>query len=107
MATSIPVKDVDTIIVACEAGMGSSLMCVNALKKLLKKANVEVKVFHKPAREIPTNAKVVFVHKGLVEVARKQAPQAVVIAFHHFLNDPVFAAIVKSFVDKTDIVQSE
>ena len=40
MTQSIPAAQVNTIILACEAGMGSSLMSVNALKKKLKKAKV-------------------------------------------------------------------
>jgi mannitol-specific phosphotransferase system IIBC component len=89
---------VDTIIVACEAGMGSSLMCVNALKKKLKAAKLDakVKVLHKPARGVTADARVVLVHRGLADVVRKQAPEAVVIAFNHFLNDPVFDALVST-----------
>lgn len=105
MAKSIPSTEVDTIILACEAGMGSSLMSVNALKKKLKKANVEgVTVIHKPARAVPENAKVVVVHKSLSKVVQNKAPGAVVVAFNHFLNDPAFDKLVQSFVDKTDIV---
>jgi mannitol-specific phosphotransferase system IIBC component len=96
MASSIPSAQVDTIIVACEAGMGSSLMCVNALKKKLKAAKLDakVKVLHKPARAVTADARVVLVHRGLAEVVRKQAPEAVVLAFSHFLNDPVFDTLV-------------
>jgi mannitol-specific phosphotransferase system IIBC component len=96
MASSIPSAQVDTIIVACEAGMGSSVMCVNALKKKLKAAKLDakVKVLHKPARAVTADARVILVHRGLAEMVRKQAPEAVVLAFNHFLNDPVFDALV-------------
>jgi mannitol-specific phosphotransferase system IIBC component len=105
MSNSIPAKDVDTIILACEAGMGSSLMSVNALKKKFKKANINnVKVVHKPARDIPANAKVVIVHKGLSKVVKKKVPEAVVVTFNHFINDPVFDKVVQAFVDSAEIV---
>ena len=45
--------EVDTIVFACEAGMGSSVMGVNALKKKLKQANLSVNVMHKPVRSVP------------------------------------------------------
>lgn len=107
MAQSISSAEVDTIILACEAGMGSSLMSVNALKKKLKKANVgNVKVVHKPARGIPDDAKVIVVHKGLAQVAQNKAPGAVVVAFNHFFNDPVFDQIVQAFADQADIVSN-
>jgi len=108
MAKSISATDVKTVILACEAGMGSSLMSVNSLKKKLKAANItDVTVVHKPAREIPANAQVVVVHKGLAKTAASKAPNAVVVAFNHFLNDPAFDNLVKAFVDKTDIVGTD
>lgn len=108
MSQSISADQVKMIIFACEAGMGSSLMSVNSLKKKLKAAQIaNVTVVHKPAREIPADAQVVVVHKGLAKTARSKAPGAVVVAFNHFLNDPVFDKLVKSFVDKTEIVSTE
>jgi mannitol-specific phosphotransferase system IIBC component len=107
MAKSVPASQVDTIILACEAGMGSSLMSVNALKKKLKKAKVSnVKVVHKPARAIPKDAKVVVVHKSLSKVAQNAAPDSVVVTFSMFLNDPAFDTIVKSFADNGDVVSN-
>jgi mannitol-specific phosphotransferase system IIBC component len=107
MAASISPSQVKTIIFACEAGMGSSLMSVNSLKKKLKSAHVDqVTVVHKPARDIPGEAQVVVVHKGLAKVARAKAPNAVVITFNHFLNDPVFDKLVKAFTDNSEITAS-
>lgn len=108
MSSSISATQVKTIIFACEAGMGSSLMGVNSLKKKLKAAQVkDVSVIHKPAREIPADAQVIVVHKGLAKVAHTKAPDAVVLAFNHFLNDPVFDKLVKALVDHSEIVATE
>ena len=108
MAQTIPAAQVKMVVFACEAGMGSSLMSVNSLKKKFKAAQItDVVVVHKPARDIPADAQVVVVHKGLAKTAKAKAPQAVVLAFNHFLNDPLFDKLVKSFVDKTDIVATE
>jgi mannitol-specific phosphotransferase system IIBC component len=105
MAQSIPASNVDTIVFACEAGMGSSVMGVNALKKKLKAANLSVNVLHKPVRSVPSDAQVIIAHKGLAEFARKQAPGAVVIAFSQFLNDPVFDKVVQALKDGNDLVE--
>ena len=105
MATSIAASHVDTIIFACEAGMGSSLMGVNALKKKLKQANLAINVIHKPVRSVPRDAKVIMVHKGLADMARKQAPDAVVIAFAQFLNDPAFDRLVEALRAGNDVVE--
>jgi PTS system mannitol-specific IIC component len=108
MAHSVSAANVKTIIFACEAGMGSSLMSVNSLKKKLKAAQItDVVVVHKPAREIPADAPVVVVHKGLAKTAAAKAPGAVVLAFNHFLNDPIFDQLVKSLVEKTEIISTE
>jgi mannitol-specific phosphotransferase system IIBC component len=103
MASSIPAAQVKQIIVACEAGMGSSLMSVNALKKKLRAAGVVVEVIHKPARAVPPDAQVVVVHKGLAEVVRRHAPGAVVVAFNQFLNDPAFDNLVRELAAKGDV----
>ena len=108
MSKSILASEVETIILACEAGMGSSLMSVNALKKKLKKAKEEgVIVIHSAARALPANAKLVVVHKGLAKFVTSQVPGAVVVSFNQFLNDPVFDQIVQAFVDNTEIMATE
>lgn len=106
MATSIPAAQVDTIIFACEAGMGSSIMGVNMLKKRLQQSNLKVNVIHKPVRAVPADAKVIVVNKGLAELARKTAPNAVVIAFSQFLNDPALDQLLKSLKEGKDIVEA-
>lgn len=104
MADSISTTDVQLIIMACEAGMGSSLMVVNTIKKKLKKAGVKgVKVIHKPARAVPESAKLIVVHEGLSKVVRKKAPDAVIVTFKHFLNDPSFDRIVAAFAEEGEI----
>lgn len=106
MTNTTSSTEIKTIIFACEAGMGSSLMSVNSLKKKLKKAQVEgVKVIHKPAREIPGDAQLIVVHEGLAKVALAKAPEAVVLAFKHFLNDPVFEQLVQAFAN-TEAISS-
>lgn len=85
--------------------MGSSVMGVNALKKKLKQANLNVNVLHKPVRAVPADAKLVMVHRGLAASARKQAPGAVVIAFNQFLNDPVFDQVVQALKSGSEIVE--
>jgi len=107
MSRSISASEVKTIILACEAGMGSSLMSVNALKKKLKKAKVSgVTVVHKPARAIPADAQVVIVHKGLAKVVRSKVPDAVIVTFSQFLNDPAFDRVVAAFTDNGEIVDT-
>jgi len=104
VVTSITAREVDRIFVACEAGMGSSLMCVSTLKKKLRSAGIDIEVVHKPVHSLPADAKLVVVHRGLVASARRKAPVAVVLGFSHFLNDPVLDEIVHSLATGSDVV---
>jgi PTS system mannitol-specific IIC component len=77
--------DVRLVVFACEAGMGSSLIGANLLKKRLKDAGLAVNVIHSPVNEIPAATDVVIAHEGLAGRARQAAPQAVVLSFRNFL----------------------
>ena len=104
MAKTIHASDIDTIIMACEAGIGSSLMSVNALKKKLKKAGVkDINVVHKATPTVPKDAKFIICHEGIKASVREKAPNAVIVGFKMFFNDPVFDKVVKAFVENTEI----
>jgi len=79
--------DVRLVVFACEAGMGSSLIGANQLKKRVKDAKLPVNVIHARVNEIPPDTDVVIAHEGLAERARASAPQAVVLSFRNFLNN--------------------
>ncbi len=104
MPKSILPSEVKTIIFACEAGIGSSLMSVNALKKKLKAANITtVNVVHSATARIPNNAQLIICHNGLKKSVQAKAPEAVVVGFNLFFNDPVFDKVVKAFTTNTEI----
>lgn len=79
--------------------MGSSLMGANQLKKMVKKAKLDIEVIHAPVSQMPEGADVIVVHQGLAQQARAKAPEAAVIPFTMFLNDPAVKALVKSLKD--------
>ncbi len=88
-------SEVRLIVFACEAGMGSSLIGANQLKKRVKDAGLDVRVIHSPVNEIPADTDVVIAHEGLAERARKVVPGAVVLPFRNFLNNPAADLLVK------------
>ena len=87
-------SDVKKLIIACDAGMGSSVMLAGTMKKKLKKYGVTVE--HTPVNNIPADTQVVLCHAGLAERATGIAPQAVVIPFNMFMGDPAFAKVEKA-----------
>ena len=97
-------SDVQWIVLACEAGMGSSLMVTNALKKKVKKAKLKIKVTHSPVHGIPAEADVVVTHAGLATRVKQVAPHAAVVPFRTFLNDPALTKLVKDISAGNDVV---
>jgi len=100
MAT-IDGSSVKKLIVACDAGMGSSVMLASTLKKQLAKNNVTVE--HSPVANIPTDADVVVTQAGLAERARGVVPDIPVIPFQLFLGDPAVTKLVKAIQDGTTV----
>ncbi|GAB3980479.1 hypothetical protein GCM10027615_59080 [Plantactinospora veratri] len=69
---SINGKDIHKVVVACDAGMGSSVMLASQLRKQLKKYSVTVE--HTPVNSIPGDADVVITHNGLAARAGPPHP---------------------------------
>ena len=92
---SIEAADVKLIVFACEAGMGSSVMGANQLRKLVKKAGVAAEVVHCPVGQLDDRADIVVVHKGLASQAKSRLPSTVIIPFTMFMNDPAVTGLVK------------
>ena len=84
-------SDVRKLVIACDAGMGSSVMVAGAMKKKLAPQGVEV--VHSPVNEVPADTELIMCQAGLVERARKMAPDAVIVPFQQFIGDPAFARV--------------
>ena len=96
--TTIKGSDIHKVIVACDAGMGSSVMLASQLRRQL--GGHAVTVEHTPVNEIPADADVVVVHSGLADRARVSAPGKVIVTVQVFIGDPAVAKIINAV--KTD-----
>ena len=86
---SIEGNEIQTVVVACEAGMGSSVMLTSQLSQRL--APHGVKVEHSPVNRLTDDtADVVLCQQGLSSRARQAAPNTVVLPFAMFMGDPAF-----------------
>jgi mannitol-specific phosphotransferase system IIBC component len=90
--------EVKLVVFVCEAGMGSSLIGANQLKKRIKDAGLDVRVVHSPVNEIPAQTDVVVAHEGLAERARKVAPNAVVLTFRNFMSNTASDRLLRNLV---------
>ena len=100
MAT-ISANAIHKVVVACDAGMGSSVMLASQLRRDLKKNNVTVE--HSPVNQIPADADVVVCHEGLAARARVSAPDKVIVPVRVFIGDPAVARLVKVVRDGGDL----
>lgn len=99
--TTIDGSSIKKLIVACDAGMGSSVMLASTLKKQLAKTGVTVD--HSPVASIPADADIVVTQAALAERARGVVPNIPVVPFNLFLGDPAVTRIVKAILDGSTI----
>ena len=90
-------SDVRKVVIACDAGMGSSVMVASQMRQRLKKYDVAVE--HVSVNQIPADAQVVVCHSGLAQRARGIAPAAVVVPFQVFMGDPAFERVEAAIRD--------
>ncbi|MGI8691408.1 MAG: PTS transporter subunit EIIC [Geodermatophilaceae bacterium] len=96
-APSIVGTDVRKLVVACDAGMGSSVMLASQLRKRL--APYDVTVEHTPVNSIPAGTQVVLCHADLADRARGISPGSVVVTFKSFMGDPAFDRVEAAIRD--------
>ena len=90
---SVSASDIKQIVVACEAGLGSSVMVARALAKQLKAQGIAVT--HSPVNQLAEAPHdLVLVHRGLSARAKQAVPDSVVIIFDMFLGDLNIAKLV-------------
>jgi mannitol-specific phosphotransferase system IIBC component len=90
--TSIDASEVHKVVIACDAGMGSSVMLASTVRKQLKGTPISVE--HTPVDHIPDDADVILCHAGLAERARSTVPGRVVVPFQLFIGDPAVTRVV-------------
>jgi mannitol-specific phosphotransferase system IIBC component len=99
---SISGADVKQIVVACEAGMGSSVMVAKMLAKQLKDKGVTVT--HSPVNQLAeTEHDLVLCHRGLSARAKQAVPNSPVIVFDMFLGDLRIAQLVSEIQQGSQI----
>ncbi|GBF72084.1 hypothetical protein PA598K_00316 [Paenibacillus sp. 598K] len=88
-------EEVRKIIVACDAGMGSSAMGASVLRKKMKAAGIDVQVTNTAISDIPADADIVITHRSLTERATAQQPQAEHISIDNFMKSPEYDKLVE------------
>ncbi|NGZ66244.1 PTS mannitol transporter subunit IICBA [Vibrio aestuarianus subsp. cardii] len=90
----INLANVKSIIVACDAGMGSSAMGASMLRKKVKDAGLAIHVSNLAINSLPENAEIVITHKDLTDRARTHAASAHHISLSNFLDSEMYNQLV-------------
>ncbi|WJY14907.1 PTS mannitol transporter subunit IICBA [Pectobacteriaceae bacterium CE90] len=83
------------IIVACDAGMGSSAMGAGVLRKKVQNAGLKnISVTNNAINNLPDDVDLVITHRDLTERAMRHAPQAQHISLTNFLDSQLYSDLV-------------
>lgn len=97
-AKTFDFANVKKIIVACDAGMGSSAMAAGVLRKKVQDAGLNIDVNNLAINHLPTDVDIVITHKDLTERAKQHAPNAYHISLTNFLDSDLYSKLVKSLM---------
>ena len=90
-------SNVNHVIFACDAGMGSSAMGASMLRNKFKKAGIsDVNVTNTAINQLPNDAQLVITQKTLTDRAIKQVPNAIHISVDKFLNSPRYKELLNN-----------
>ncbi|MDN2664941.1 PTS mannitol transporter subunit IICBA [Psychromonas sp. 14N.309.X.WAT.B.A12] len=89
---------VNKIIVACDAGMGSSAMGASLLAKKVKSAGLDISVTNCAINNLPGDVDIVITHKDLTPRAIKHAGQAKHLSLTNFLDSTLYDGLVSEIV---------
>ncbi|TNI99089.1 PTS mannitol transporter subunit IICBA [Aeromonas veronii] len=87
---------VRNIVVACDAGMGSSAMGAGMLRKRVQAAGLDISVTNRAIDQLDDQVDWVITHKDLTERARRHAPHAHHISLTNFLDNSLYQELVQS-----------
>ncbi|XUU48129.1 PTS mannitol transporter subunit IICBA [Serratia nematodiphila] len=88
------------IIVACDAGMGSSAMGAGVLRKKVADAGLKnISVTNSAINSLPDDVDLVITHRDLTERAMRHAPQAQHISLTNFLDSKLYGDLVERLLE--------
>lgn len=90
--------NVTKIVVACDAGMGSSAMGAGVLRKKVQDANLDINVINLAINNLTSDADIVITHKDLTQRAKQYAPNAHHISLTNFLDSDLYSQLVNKLI---------
>ncbi|MEX6375160.1 MULTISPECIES: PTS mannitol transporter subunit IICBA [Providencia] len=92
-------SQVRKIIVACDAGMGSSAMGAGVLAKKVRDAGLnEIAVTNMAINDLPADVDIVVTHRDLTARAKNYAPHALHISLTNFLDSQTYNDLITRLI---------
>jgi len=99
----VATKQIQNVVFACDAGMGSSAMGASVLRNKFKKAGLtDVTVTNKAIASLDPSADLVITQAQLTDRARKQTPGSIHVSVDNFMNSPKYDEVVELVRDQHD-----
>ncbi|MDQ0484940.1 PTS mannitol-specific transporter subunit IIBC [Guptibacillus hwajinpoensis] len=89
-------KEINKVVFACDAGMGSSAMGASVLRNKFKKAGLQdIDVTNTAISNLPDDADLIVTHQDLTDRAKAKRPDAEHISVANFMNSPKYEELVE------------
>lgn len=98
----LDLSNIQLIVVACDAGMGSSAMSAAALKKKVKVAGLPMDVVNYAISKIPPEADLVITHEKLTGTAIAAQPNKQHLSIDNYLKAPEYDELVERLLDEQE-----
>ncbi|WP_134765642.1 PTS mannitol transporter subunit IICBA [Nocardioides sp. 1609] len=96
MLTGAASGPINSIVFACDAGMGSSAMGASVLRKKIRAAGfADVSVVNKAISNLNDDIDLVVTHQDLTARAQQRTPSAAHVSVENFMNSPRYDEIVE------------
>ncbi|MBN8211013.1 PTS mannitol transporter subunit IICBA [Bacillus sp. NTK071] len=89
-------KEINKVVFACDAGMGSSAMGASVLRNKFKKAGLQdIEVTNTAISNLPDDADLIVTHQDLTDRAKAKRPNTEHISVANFMNSPKYEELVE------------
>jgi len=96
-------RDIDNIVFACDAGMGSSAMGASLMRKKVQEADLDIKVTNSSISNLEEKTnQLVITQEELTSRAKEVTPNADHVSVDNFLGSPKYDDIVKRIQGQTE-----
>lgn len=107
VSESKALERVSKIIVACDAGMGSSAMGASVLRKKIEAANLPIQVANCSISNLSEDMDIVITHKDLTERAKKTVSSPLHISIDNFMNHSFYDDLILKLKERFIQEESE